>query len=348
MSLKNPSILAFERKICCSDGLMYAGSWTERHFSKNWQKIPLQNKDIRGTISSRETQLEKKESANLQSIDIASLPFDTDTLKLSFTVKILGNLALPSVCNDQMYQEALSQKIGTYIHETHCHELAIRYAENFANGRFFWRNRIGAEELEIKVSLIEKNAEIGKWIFNGYQYSLQKFSGFNDSQIKQLAETIQRGLQGNSFVLLKVEAFARIGQGQEVFPSQEFIRDSSGDEYKKMKVLYAVDGTAALHSQKIGNALRTIDTWYTDEEEAFPIAVEPYGAVTTRGKAYRPSKNDFYTLLDNWILKDRLSTLNDQHYVVSCLIRGGVFGEKGEKKGEKKEEKKRENKGENK
>ena len=43
-----------------------------------------------------------------------------------------------------------------------------------------------------------------------------------------------------------------------------------------------------MHSQKIGNAIRTIDTWYPDAE--FPIAIEPYGAVTTMGRAFRQPK----------------------------------------------------------
>lgn len=55
---------------------------------------------------------------------------------------------------------------------------------------------------------------------------------------------------------------------------------------KKSKVLYQIDGIAALHSQKVGNALRTIDDWYPDATELAlgPIAVEPYGSVTSRVK----------------------------------------------------------------
>ena len=63
-----------------------------------------------------------------------------------------------------------------------------------------------------------------------------------------------------------------------------------------------------------------------------PIAVEPYGSVTTQGKAYRQprsTKDDFYTLLDGWVLKDKVPELGQQHFVVATLIRGGVFGEAG-------------------
>jgi len=40
-----------------------------------------------------------------------------------------------------------------------------------------------------------------------------------------------------------------------------------------------------MHSQKIGNALRTIDTWYEKSKESGPIAIEAYGSVTPQGEA---------------------------------------------------------------
>ncbi len=132
--------------------------------------------------------------------------------------------------------------------------------------------------------------------------------------------------------MLQVEAFVRMGEGQEVFPSQELVLDNSGSKNgKKSKFLYKANGVAAMHSQKIGNAIRTIDTWYPEAETWGPIAIEPYGSVTSRGTAYRqPSaKQDFYNLLDKWVLKDEAPSVENQHYVIGVLIRGGVFGEAG-------------------
>ncbi|MEC8936050.1 MAG: type I-F CRISPR-associated protein Cas7f/Csy3, partial [Pseudomonadota bacterium] len=102
----------------------------------------------------------------------------------------------------------------------------------------------------------------------------------------------------------------------------------------KSKTLYQVNGIAGIHSQKLGNALRTIDTWYPKPEDGSdlgPIAVEPYGSVTTQGTAYRQpkQKKDFYNLLDNWLLKDQAPAPEDQHFVMATLIRGGVFGDAG-------------------
>lgn len=129
--------------------------------------------------------------------------------------------------------------------------------------------------------------------------------------------------------MLQVTAFARLGSGQEVYPSQELILDKANSG--KSKTLYTVSNVAGMHSQKLGNAIRTIDTWHPDVSEVGPIAVEPYGSITTLGKACRKpvDKMDFYNLLDNWLLKDKAPELEQQHFVMATLIRGGVFGDAG-------------------
>jgi CRISPR-associated protein Csy3 len=145
-----------------------------------------------------------------------------------------------------------------------------------------------------------------------------------------MAAVIEQGLSSSDgYALLDVQAFARMGDAQEVYPSQELILDRGEKKGQKSKTLYVVDGVAGMHSQKIGNALRTIDTWYPSEEgQIGPIAVEPYGSVTSEGKAYRQPKQkaDFYNLLDNWVLKGQVPVEGDQHYVMATLVRGGVFG----------------------
>ncbi|MDB2613920.1 type I-F CRISPR-associated protein Csy3 [Chlamydiales bacterium] len=340
-SIKTASVLAFERKLCNSDGLMYSGSWKNRGNEASWSPISLQHKDVRGTISNRLKDATKNdplkmnaevEKANLQSVDIAALPFDSDTLKLVFTLRVLGDMSIPVACNDPEYQNALSKKIGVYLHEEKCLQLSKQYAETIANGRFLWRNRIGAEEIEVRVSLIEDGIAKRSWNFNSNQFDLRKFSDGTNDQIVHLAQAIQQGLMGDSYIFLKIEAFARIGEGQEVFPSQELVRETGNEKYKKSKVLYSVNEIAAMHSQKIGNAIRTIDIWHPQAAEVGPIPVEPYGSVTSRGVAYRKEETDFYSLLDGWITKNKVPSLAQQHFVVACLIRGGVFGEKKKEK----------------
>lgn len=336
--IKTASVLAFERKLSNSDAVMHSGNWDNRAASSNWPAIAILSKDVRGTISNRlknaiasdpaklDAEIQK---ANLQRVDVAALPFDANTLKVSFTLRVLGNLALPCACNDQDYQAELAKKINGYIIEQKFTELAARYAENIANGRFLWRNRVGAEAIEVRVSHIEDQHEKNVWVFNSEDFNLRAFAN-PTGDLAILAEVIRQGLTGESFAFLRIEAYARLGAGQEVFPSQELVLDGGRDSTKS-KYLYQVNAVAAMHSQKIGNALRTVDTWYPDSTELGPIAVEPYGSVTNRGKAYRQPKDklDFYTLLDGWIIKDHVPSVDQQHYVIATLVRGGVFGEAG-------------------
>ncbi|MGV7094464.1 type I-F CRISPR-associated protein Csy3 [Siccibacter turicensis] len=326
-TIKTASVLAFERKLAVSDALMYAGSWQ----GDTWQPVPVQEKAVRGTISNRMKNSAATDplkldaaiqNANLQRVDVAALPADADTLKVSFTLRALGHLSTPSVCNDRIYQQALQHVIEEYIAEHGFGELAHRYATNLANGRFLWRNRIGAEQLKVVVTGSKT------WTFNCHDFSLRDFSTHN-AMLDELAQEIERGLSGQHFVLLTVDARVRLGAGQEVFPSQELVLDTNSN---KSRVLYQVNNVAGMHSQKIGNALRTIDTWHPRESELGAIAVEPYGSVTSRGIACRQPKEkmDFYTLLDNWVTKGDKPAVEQQHYVMAVLIRGGVFGEKSE------------------
>jgi len=341
--LKTASVLAFERKLDPSDALFFAGDWISRGEASNWQPVKNRPKSVRGTISNRLKTKDQDpakldaaiENPNLQTVDVAALPLDCDTLKVQFTLRVLAGTGEPSACNEAAYRSKLLATVGTYVQQHGFGELARRYAANLANGRFLWRNRIGAEQVEVKVAHLQDGKVATQWSFQAHAHSLRELSAPSEeaANLKALAALIESGLGGSTHVLLRVTAFVRVGAGQEVFPSQELILDRGRGD--KSKTLYAVGegdkAIAAIHSQKIGNALRTIDTWYPGAEENGPIAVEPYGSVTTQGKAYRQPKDkqDFYSLLDGWILKDKVPALEQQHFVVATLIRGGVFGEAG-------------------
>ena len=341
--LKTASVLAFERKLDPSDALFSAGRWNEREKGDRWSALGVREKSVRGTISNRLADKDQNNAAkldasiqspNLQTVDVATLPNDADTLRVRFTLRVLGGAGIPSACNNSDYQKKLQSTVKQYVDQTGFAEPARRYAFNLANGRSLWRNRMGAEQIEVQIRHL-KQGETGQlWTFNAHDFSLQEFKepAHLQADLKSLAAVIEQGLAGKDHVLLEVVAYARVGDGQEVYPSQELILDKGDKKGQKSKTLYTVGHIAAIHSQKIGNALRTIDTWYPNDEGADlgPIAVEPYGSVTSQGKAYRQPKDkaDFYSLLDNWVLKDKAPDVGNQHYVMATLIRGGVFGEK--------------------
>jgi len=338
--LKTASVLAFERKLDPSDALFSAGKWDERSNGEKWVAVAVREKSVRGTISNRLSTKDQDpakldasiQSPNLQTVDVATLPNDADTLRVRFTLRILGGAGTPSACNNADYQIKLQGTVQQYAKEVGFAELARRYASNLANGRFLWRNRMGAEQVEVQVRQLAQGEAAQSWNFDALAFSQRDFSS-DSPGLNELAKVIEQGLAGAAHALLEVVAYVRMGDGQEVYPSQELILDRGDKKGQKSKTLYVVGDVAGIHSQKIGNALRTIDTWYPADEEnghIGPIAVEPYGSVTSQGKAYRQPKQkaDFYNLLDEWVLKDKVPEAGNQHYVMATLIRGGVFGEK--------------------
>jgi len=339
ITLKTASVLAFERKVDPSDALFFSGRWDQRGQSLSWPSVVVREKSVRGTISNRLKTKDQDpakldaaiENPNLQTVDVATLPSDADTLKVVFSLRILGGVGTPSACNNTNYQLKLRSTVEGYVEEYGFSELARRYACNLSNGRFLWRNRLGAEDVVVEVAHMVNGQPHQTWSFNALEMSLRNFEQTTKSEgaLLELTNLIAEGLSNARHVLLHVTAFVRIGAGQEVFPSQELILDKAKNA--KSKTLYQVNGIAGMHSQKIGNAIRTIDNWYEGAEENGPIPVEPYGSVTTQGKAYRKptEKVDFYSLLDNWILKDKVPQAEQQHFVMAIMIRGGVFGDAG-------------------
>ncbi|WP_330925050.1 type I-F CRISPR-associated protein Csy3 [Candidatus Sororendozoicomonas aggregata] len=340
MAQKNhtASVLAFEKKLVLSDGYLYGTQWHDR---AQVTPLTLQEKSVRGTISNRLKPAVKNDPAklnaevekpNLQTVDTCALSVDQDTLKLHFTLKVLGGVHKPSACNNAMFQQSYAKVARNYSEREGFRELAKRYALNIANARALWRNRVGAESIEVVVRVLNE-AHKQSWTFNAHDFNLRHFDNQND-QVDALATTIAETLASeDGYLLLDIACYAKVGLAQEVYPSEELVMDKGKGKKSKVLYSYGENRKAAMHSQKLGNAIRTIDTWYPafndPEHSAGPIAVEPYGAVTNLGRAFRtPKENqDFYTFFDDWANGKTLPTSNDEHYVMAVLVRGGVFGQ---------------------
>lgn len=334
------TVLAFEKKLVPSDGYLYGATWDKRN---NAAPLALKEKSVRGTISNRLKAADQKdpakldakvESPNPQTVDACSLGTDQDTLKLHFTLKVLGGVDKPSACNNAAFNQSYSEAAKGYIEREGFRELARRYATNIANARFLWRNRVGAERIEVEVKALNEGGE-QSWLFDATAINTRDFDTDN-ADIQSLADRIAKALASqDDFLLLEINAYAKAGKAQDVYPSEELVLDKGNSKSKKSKILYAINGIAGMHSQKIGNALRTIDTWYPEFSDtvttAGPIAIEPYGAVTNLGKAYRNPKEkvDFYSLFDGFARGGKLKNVEEEHYVMAVLVRGGVFGESG-------------------
>lgn len=324
-NLTLPTVLAFDRKLEPSDALMHSGSWGNITDHTKWQPIKLferRNRAVKSNfkqeVLDNEEELQKQiAEANLAWGDDAALTHEDDTLKVTFSLRVVGGLERPSVCNKVEFEKNYREKMTNYV-DSSLDELANRYAYNIANGRFLWRNRVGAQDIKVFVKYSPSNPPLE---FSSYDFPLNITTSDDDSIIA-LAQLIKAGLAGKENTLLAISAYVKLGEGQRVWPSQEMVLNSPKGE--KSRHLFSLNGAAAMHCEKIGNALRTVDDWYP--HATTPIAIEAYGSVTHRGVAYRSSKNDFKSLLLKWLKDDAVSD-EDKHFVAAMVIRGGVFGE---------------------
>jgi CRISPR-associated protein Csy3 len=165
---------------------------------------------------------------------------------------------------------------------------------------------------------------------------LHDFTSFSDDEVR-LAGVIRDGFNGNRGSKLSVYTDVDFGvEGPlEVFPSQNYLEDK-----KKgfARPLYCVGsarpdqdihsirelGQAALRDQKIGNAIRTIDTWYPSfAERGLAIPVEPNGASLDAQQFFREKESSGFKLM---LRMNELDVDSDEgKFLLACIIRGGVF-----------------------
>jgi CRISPR-associated protein Csy3 len=328
------SVLAFDRRLSSSNAIFYGVDWKKRGQSKG-RPLPVMEKSVRGVIDHRlkgnqesQTHVEADiENANPQRVDYCTLGMDEDTLRVRFNVQVAGKIE-PCACNNQEVARKVNSMVEQAAGENIFSELCRRYTTNLANGRFLWRNRLGAENIEIKISMNEEDFD-----FDALSFKPWEFDETNEN-INKIGKNMVEVLTGaKSHVNLCIDACVKKFPGLEVFPSQELVIDKSRDKSRgrKSKFLFEAETetgkAAALHPQKVTNAIHTIDNWYS-KEDVHPISVNAYGAVTNQGRAYRqPKENDFYTLFDKAVAQGIESIEPDaRKYVMAMLVRGGVFG----------------------
>lgn len=339
-----PNMLNYTRSIIPSNGVFF---YVEDGAEK---PVTVTQQTVRGTIANygnvykKDKQDDKEiakqldpENANIQRVDICYLPNHIERFHLRFSVTFAPHSLASGACNHPAYADLLVKFAETYKAHSGYETLAERYLQNLINGRWMWRNRYAADkEVVITISGAKEVAYTFKVQAN-YEHDYSKDTGF-----AELKTGIMNALSGDEAVFrINITGSGVLGMGQEVYPSQEFVEAHHNS--KVSKVLCSIPPTgemrqAAMHSQKIGNAIRTIDDWYIDENRDYgKIAVEPYGVVPSRSEAVRlpNTGSDLYTYLKNlehWTesLSSGKSIPDEVHYVMACLIRGGVYS--GEKK----------------
>ena len=328
-AIQIPSVLAFSRRIEPTDGFFYQKNSQDADaeikplgVSKRKLRTTMSNRQKPALLKDREKMNAEIIKANIQETEVSYLDPDCDTLVVKTGVKIIAFDSQPENCNSAPFSEKLKEIAQGYIDTHRFNELANRYASNIANARWLWRNRIGAKDIKVTVECVtDSNSEF--LVFDAKKLSISQPTS-NDENVLRLSSLIASALRDEFFLSLYIVAEANIGFGHQSFPSEEM----NIDENKSGKELFQLKGVTGLHSVKIGNAIRTIDTWYKPEDNVAPISIEPFGSVTSKGVAFRQAADniDFYTLFDSWVGEGAELSVEDQHYVMAMLIRGGVFG----------------------
>lgn len=221
-------------------------------------------------------------------------------------------------------------------------DIACRFARNIANARWTWRNRTMATKISVSV-LVDGGREIA--FANSLAIPLHSFGDYSKQEL-ELAELINANLKGKAAHRFDVAATLDFGVrgALEVYPSQNYlekkprgfarplyhvkssaVRRSSGDSPMQTESV-AYLGQAALRDQKVSNALRTMDTWYSNfQEHGQAISVEPNGANLAADTFFRDSKDSAFSLAKQFDELDPKT--NEGLFLIACLLRGGLLSE---------------------
>jgi CRISPR-associated protein Csy3 len=344
-----PALLSYQRSLSPTDGVFRT--------VVNGREVPVEvtQKTTLGTQSQFfSVKTDVPAYGNPQRVEAAALPIGSGVLLIDWRMTAIAAALEPQSCDVPQWRHKLAAFVKAYAAAGGFDELGRRYAANIANGRWAYKNRLFASGFKVEVSartfpLDHKAGPSEQRLeFDALAHSLNDVADAGDAQVGTLGQLIAEALSGASkMVRLEIRGILEVGDGAVVYPSQEFAEKENG-KGGVGKVLYGVfvDGVercAAFHEQKIGAAIRTIDTWHGGMSEdgvihvdaAKPLPVNPYAQdrdahVVVRR---RQLKTDFYTLLDKDL--DKMvetakggEVTDAMHFTVANLVRGGVFGMK--------------------
>jgi CRISPR-associated protein Csy3 len=355
-----PANLSFRRSIDASDGLMYSIMPDGKR-----RAVLVEQVTVRGAMGNSTAgydkqgnplvgeALEKAQNPtrpNIQSIDRAALDAASDILELSFSLAFHGGGNAPDACSKADYREALRGFVEIAQSQQLYEDLAARYLWNIVNGRVLWRNGYGlAAGCVLTAGEREYSFDWSKLRERDRFPGLAAIAACSSDvdNLPDLVRDIGSALAGRSNLFaLDVALRVRSYKGAEVWPSQEFVENTqkmrNGREISRVLAAREArpDGVLIrhgyMHSQKIGNAIRTVDEWHGNA--AFgAIPVEAFGWVQSELAALRAPANpdaglDAYRSLETVAATAAALKANDPGareralYTLAMIVRGGVFG----------------------
>lgn len=199
-------------------------------------------------------------------------------------------------------------------------------------GTWLFRNR-GPRCLEITIATSESDKYVIKNALKLNWYSEW------DEQSKKILDDLTAYLENalsdpTGYFYIDISAKMTVNCGVEIYPSQKILDTKQDGAPKKQLVTAKFENgkeTVSFTGVKVGAAIQTIDDWWCDNADKI-LRVNEYGADGEDAIARRHPifNNDFYHLIRNTetLIANMRSTKNipnDVHYIMSVLVKGGLF-----------------------
>lgn len=341
---KIPSILSFQRGIILSDAVMY--NVIDGNAAS---QVSVVRHGLLGTQNVAGKGGDNKPIKNPQRTESAKTDVRASGMEVRFSMSTARLDDLLFACNDNNFRASIESFIDRFRASEELREVCRRYSRNLLNARWLWRNRMLGKSIAVTVTdlggretITVDALSIPLGFDRDYSEQEQKlaewltFSLTTDPRRFDVSARIDFGMTGSievfpsqNFIAEKPDGFARSLYKVNRMSRQELLRIMRNDNPDTFAADILDMGIAAIRDQKIGNAIRTIDTWYDGADDKTPIPVEPLGANLERNMKMRKSRNDLFTYLcslDN--LQSSIVGFNHEAaFVLACMIRGFLAGE---------------------
>ena len=269
---------------------------------------------------------------------------DEDTLKISYKIRFNGINSSPEIVLNDVFYDYFTNNIKRLKEENPdvIVNLAEAYAYNIVIGLVGFRNRDNSHDIRttVKAKLyMDKEGEydieeetlnfddqnyrmFSKGPFGKTLKNRQKIDKIKTENFEKLVEYIAKALKAehNDLLMLEIDVLNefKIGKGALIYPSELFTDREEKEYYKSLS--YKKE-RYALTPEKIGNAIRTIDSFFkSDVINVTPV--EPNGGNLRLGVALRGRGDDLYSILKR--LEEPL-TKEEIFFLLANINRGGLF-----------------------
>ncbi|RQW65148.1 type I-F CRISPR-associated protein Csy3 [Vibrio viridaestus] len=276
---------------------------------------------------------------NPHKIDYCSVPYGAEKIQCEFSVSFSSEVQTPYKCSDPIVRKTLNLLVDLYGQKIGWNELLTRYLVNIFSGKWLWGNTRHAYSTTIKAT--PWPWENGAVIFNDIRKNFSDRSAFERLEYWQaLVEQASHAVtEPNGLFILELKASIELPTNSALKPSQVFKEATSGEKNRAYQTT-EIEGIESpmIGCYKAGAAITTIDDWYPGAER--PVRIGHYGVDRQNSTSYRhpDTHKDFFSLIkraDEFVEllsgSDDLSqeTINDLHFVVANLIKGGLYQQKG-------------------